>query len=162
MLDLLPDLCDVYAESLTVLPPWFRSYGGRAIFFGPVVTVRCPEDNSLVRDLVAKPGYGQVLVVDGAGSLRRALLGDQLAHKAVANGWAGIVVFGAVRDVGELAQLPLGELGISVEIQGIRIHPGDWLYADLNGIAIAREELNLRCLPCMQAANPPNNTEPTL
>ncbi|MGL5757318.1 putative 4-hydroxy-4-methyl-2-oxoglutarate aldolase [Plesiomonas sp.] len=160
MLDLLPDLCDRYAESLTILPPLFRNFGGKPIFYGQVVTVRCPEDNSLVREIVTQPGFGQILVIDGAGSLRRALLGDQLAHEAQNNGWAGIVVFGAIRDVGELAQMQLGiqalgacpmktdkrglgEHGISVDIQGIRIHPGDWLYADLNGIAISKTELNL-------------------
>ena len=89
------DLCDQHPEAVRVADPLFRDFGGRHAFGGRIVTIKCHEDNSLVRDLVAEPGQGCVLVIDGGGSLRRSLLGDQLAGKAVANGWEGVVVFGA-------------------------------------------------------------------
>jgi regulator of ribonuclease activity A len=81
------DLCDQHPEAVRVADPLFRDFGGRQAFGGRIVTIKCHEDNSLVRDLVAEPGHGCVLVIDGGGSLRRSLLGDQLAERAVANGW---------------------------------------------------------------------------
>ncbi|MBY5992018.1 putative 4-hydroxy-4-methyl-2-oxoglutarate aldolase [Ferrimonas balearica] len=160
MLDLLPDLCDRYPDRVRLLPPIFRQYGGKRLFYGPVVTLRCPEDNSLVREWVAKPGEGRVLVIDGGGLARRALLGDLLAQKAVDNGWSGILVFGCLRDVTTLATLDLGiqalgavpmktdkrglgEQDVVVEVQGVRIHPGDHLYADDNGVLVSAEPLPL-------------------
>ncbi|MGL4505127.1 MAG: putative 4-hydroxy-4-methyl-2-oxoglutarate aldolase, partial [Aeromonas sobria] len=83
MLDLLPDLCDQHGDLLQVADPVFQDFGGKAIFYGRAVTLSCYEDNSLVRELVTRPGQGKVMVIDGGGSLRRALLGDQLAIKAV-------------------------------------------------------------------------------
>lgn len=154
------DLCDPHKEddTLRVLPPVFASYGGRAAFCGPVVTVRCPLDNSRVRDAVATPGQGRVLVVDGGADLARALVGGNLAAMAAKNGWAGIVVDGAVRDVAELAACELGiralglspmptvkrdegQAGVPVRIQGVWIRPGDWLYADADGIVVAERPL---------------------
>lgn len=136
-------------------------------FCGPVVTLRCPEDNSRVREAVNTPGYvdtpqgrvGRVLVVDGAGSLRRALVGGNLAAAAAKNGWAGIVVDGAVRDLAELRQAQvgiralalvplrtakrdLGEADIPVQIQGVWVRPGDWLYADEDGIVVSARALH--------------------
>ncbi len=163
MLDLLPDLCDAYPDEVRLLPPLFRQFGGKRIFSGPVVTLRCPEDNSLVREAVAEPGEGRVLVIDGGGMARRALLGDLLAEKAVANGWSGIVVYGYVRDVATLGTLDLGvqalgavpmktekrglgERDVVVEIQGVHLHPGDHLYADDNGVLVASRPLPLPTL----------------
>ena len=103
MMDLLPDLCDQHGDALQVAEPLFHDYGGKPLFYGEAVTLSCFEDNSLVRELVASPGHGKVMVIDGGGSLRRALLGDQLAIKAVEQGWEGILIHGAVRDLGTLA-----------------------------------------------------------
>ena len=106
------DLCDVHkgdeSGAFRVLPPVFHHYGGKEAFSGPVATVKCFEDNSLVKAAIETPGQGRVLVVDGGGSLRRALVGGNVAATAAKNGWAGIVVYGAVRDVAELRETPMG------------------------------------------------------
>lgn len=157
------DFCDVHkadtSGSFRVLPPVFKHYGGRAAFAGPVSTVKCHEDNTQVKAAVESPGEGRVLVVDGGGSLRRALVGGNLAAAAARNGWAGIVVDGCVRDVAELnaaqvgiaalALMPLpterrneGQRDVSVQIQGVRIQPGDWLYADADGIVVSEGPLS--------------------
>ncbi|WP_323971517.1 putative 4-hydroxy-4-methyl-2-oxoglutarate aldolase [Aeromonas hydrophila] len=158
MLDLLPDLCDEYGDALQVAEPLFQNFGGKALFHGQAVTLSCYEDNSLVRELVNRPGQGRVMVIDGGGSLRRALLGDQLAIKAAELGWEGIVIYGAVRDVGTLATLALGvkalapcpvktekrgqgELDAVVSFAGVTIHPGDYVYADLNGVLVSATRL---------------------
>ena len=154
------DLCDAHEEdtsgSFRVLPPVFRDFGKAGRFAGPVATVRCIEDNSRIREAVNSPGDGRVLVVDGGGSLRRALVGGNLAVAAANNGWAGIVVDGAVRDAAELAQagigikalslMPLrsvkrgeGQRDLPVEIQGVAVRPGEWLYADEDGIVVSSE-----------------------
>ena len=103
-----PDLCDAYPELVQVVEPMFSNFGGRDSFGGEIVTIKCFEDNSLVKEQVDKDGKGKVLVVDGGGSLRRALLGDMLAEKAAKNGWEGIVVYGCIRDVDVIAQTDLG------------------------------------------------------
>ncbi|WP_409012240.1 putative 4-hydroxy-4-methyl-2-oxoglutarate aldolase [Aeromonas salmonicida] len=158
MLDLLPDLCDQHGDTLQVADPLFHDFGGKPLFYGQAVTLSCYEDNSLVRELVNRPGQGRVMVIDGGGSLRRALLGDQLAIKAAEQGWEGIVIFGAVRDVGTLATLALGvkalaacpvkteklgqgELDAVVSFAGVTIHPGDYVYADLNGVLVSTARL---------------------
>lgn len=156
------DLCDAHKGDTTgafrVLPPVFHSYGGRAAFSGTVSTVKCFEDNSLVKEAVESPGQGRVLVVDGGGSLRRALVGGNLVASAEGNGWAGIVVNGCVRDVAELQAakvgiralglMPLptdkrgeGQSGVPVQIQGVWLRPGDWLYADADGIVVSDRPL---------------------
>lgn len=152
------DLCDRYPDLVRVADPLFRDFGGRHAFGGRIVTIKCHEDNSLVRDLVAEPGQGCVLVVDGGGSLRRSLLGDQLAARAVESGWEGIVVFGAVRDVEAiahmnigvkaLAAIPLktdkrgiGDRDVAVRFAGVNFVPGEYLYADANGIIVAAQAL---------------------
>ena len=151
------DLCDAHKADTTgafrVLPPLFSDYGGRRKFSGPVRTVQCLDDNSQVKALLNSPGNGQVLVVDGGASLRRALIGGQIGEAAARNGWAGVVVYGAVRDKAELAVcdvglralalMPLptdrkdqGLVDITVVIEGVRIAVGDWLYADEDGIVV--------------------------
>jgi regulator of ribonuclease activity A len=153
------ELCDDHAAIVQVVDPVFRSYGGVHAFRGPIATVKCHEDNSRVRELVDQEGHGRVLVVDGGGSLRCALLGDQLAAKALARGWRGIVVYGAVRDVEILGTLSLGiqalgvhpmkslkkgvgEQDIALHFAGVHFVPGHYLYADVNGIVVAPHALS--------------------
>ena len=156
------DLCDAHEEdqsgAFRVLPPLFRDFGKPVRFSGPVATVRAIEDNSRIREAVNLAGEGRVLVVEGGGSVRRALLGGNLAAAAAKNGWAGIVVDGAVRDLAELtaagipvkalALMPLrsvkrgeGQRDIPVEVQGVTVRPGDWLYADEDGIVVSATSL---------------------
>ena len=164
------DLCDAHKDDasggFSVLPPVFRDFGGVRQFCGPVVTVKCFEDNSLVKAAVESVGFvdtpqgrvGQVLVVDGGASLRRALIGGNLGAAAARNGWAGVVVDGCVRDVRELAALDLGiralaamplptekrgagQQDIAVQIQGVWVRPGDWLYADEDGTVLSASRL---------------------
>jgi regulator of ribonuclease activity A len=156
------DLCDAHKNDASgafrVLPPVFREFGARHRFAGPVATVKCFEDNSFVKAAVDSPGHGRVLVVDGGGSLRRALLGGNLGAAAARNGWAGVVIDGCVRDVSELAQcqtgiralasMPLptekrneGQRDLAVHIQGVWVRPGDWLYADEDGMVVSASPL---------------------
>jgi len=148
-----PDLTDAAPEAL-VIELQFRDFGAHPCFAGRAVTIKCHEDNSLVKQAVAEPGAARVLVVDGGGSLRRALLGDMLAEEAARNGWSGLVINGAVRDVDEIAATPLGvkalgatplktekrgegQRDIALQFGGARIAPGDYVYADNNGIVIS-------------------------
>ena len=103
-----PDLCDAYPDLVQVLEPMFSNFGGRDSFGGQIVTIKCCEDNSLVKEQVELDGKGKVLGVDGGGALRRALLGDMLAEKAARNGWEGLVIYGCVRDVDVLIQTNVG------------------------------------------------------
>ena len=152
------DLCDEFESILQIAEAAFASFGGRHAFSGRIATIQCPEDNSLVREMVASNGRGQVLVVDGGGSLRRALLGDQLAEKAVANGWEGIVINGAIRDLEALAELDIGVMALGViplktekkglgsrgqtaHFAGVNFTPGHFLYADDNGLIVAPRAL---------------------
>jgi regulator of ribonuclease activity A len=152
------DLCDAYAEELQIATPLFRDFGGRRAFHGEIVTLTCPEDNSLVRVAVGEPGRGRVMVIDGGGSLRYALMGDMLAAKAVASGWEGVVVHGAVRDVDALAALDLGVRALAacprasikrgagtrnerLEFAGVTFTPGHYLYCDADGLLVARSAL---------------------
>ncbi|HMN21402.1 MAG TPA: ribonuclease E activity regulator RraA [Ottowia sp.] len=157
------DLCDAHegdtSGAFRVLPPAWREFGSGQPFAGPVHSVRAPEDNSRVREAVHSPGQGRVLVIDGGASLRRALVGGNLAVTAANNGWAGIVVNGCVRDARELreagipiralALVPLrtekrgeGQAGVPVQIQGVWVRPGDWLYADEDGMVVADRALH--------------------
>ncbi len=156
------DLCDAHkgdtSGAFRVLPPVWRHFGARRRFAGPVSTVKCFEDNSQVKAAVESPGEGRVLVVDGGGSLRRALIGGNLGAAAAHNGWAGVVVDGCVRDVAELAAsevgicalapMPLpterrgeGQRDVAVQVQGVWVRPGDWLYADEDGIVVSAARL---------------------
>ena len=147
------DLSDKFGEACRVLPPVLRHFGGKQRFGGPVVTVKCFEDNSRVKEQVYTSGAGRVLVVDGGGSTRYALLGDMLGKEAAKNGWAGIVVYGCVRDARVLSTLDLGvmalaamprrslkngegQVGVAVDIAGVRCAQGDILVADEDGIVL--------------------------
>lgn len=137
---------------------YFKSYGARKSFGGQVVTVKCFEDNSRVKEILATEGAGKVLVVDGGASMRCALMGDMIAESAVKNHWNGVVIYGCVRDVDALAELDLGvhalasipqksnrkgigEVDVALYFGGITIQSGDYLYADNNGIVVAKEKL---------------------
>ena len=155
--DLTPDLCDNHPD-VRVLEPMLSNFGGRPVFGGEIVTLKCFEDNSLIKDQLGKPGQGKVLVVDGGGSLRRALLGDMIAASAVKNGWAGVIIYGSVRDVCQLSELDLGvqalaaiplkterkgvgELNIPVTFGGVTFNPGEFVYADDNGVVVSARQL---------------------
>ncbi len=152
------DLCDDNPEDVRVCEPMFASFGGRDAFGGEIVTVKCHEDNSRVKETLATPGKGKVLVVDGGGSLRCALLGDMIGESAVQNGWEGVLVYGCVRDVDALAGLDLGvhalasiplksvrkgvgEVGLAVTFGGVTFQPGEFVYADNNGVIVAGRNL---------------------
>jgi regulator of ribonuclease activity A len=154
----IPDLCDDFPNELQVLEPLFSDYGDKEKFSGEVVTIKCFEDNSLVKKTLGTDGTGKVMVVDGGGSLRRALLGDMLAAMAVNNGWQGLVINGCVRDVEILKTIKLGvralnchpvrsekrnegQLNAPVAFAGANIEPGQYLYADENGIVVAKMKL---------------------
>ncbi len=160
MQDLLPDLCDEFPDLVTVVEPMFANFGGRESFGGQIVTIKAFEDNSLVREQVALPGTGKVLVVDGGGSMRRAMLGDLLAEKAAGNGWEGIVIYGCIRDVNAIADTDigvqalgshpmktdkrgLGDLNVVLNFGGVTFRPGDYLYADNNGVLVASQPLEV-------------------
>jgi len=162
---LTADLCDAHEDkladgSLSVLPPHFRHFGKRSTFAGPALTLKVFEDNVLVRAALELPGAGRVLVVDGGGSLRCALVGGHLGVLAQKNGWAGIVVNGCIRDVDAinacdigvraLASHPrrshrkgLGESELRVELAGVAVSPGDWIYADIDGALVSRVRLDV-------------------
>jgi regulator of ribonuclease activity A len=148
------DLCDAHGERVSVAAPIFRSFGGRARFAGTVATLECFEDNSLVRTALEEPGAGRVLVVDGGGSLRCALVGGNLGVLAQRNGWSGIVVHGCVRDTAELRQADVGVLAlatnprrsekrgagrrdVAVSFAGVTFAPGAWVCADEDGLIVA-------------------------
>ena len=152
------DLCDEHADAVQVCEPAFRAYGGRHAFSGPVCTVRCFEDNSRVKEAVEGPGEGRVLVVDGGGSRRRALFGDKLGSAAVRNGWAGVVVYGCIRDSAELGQMNLGlralgtmplrsdkrgegERDVPVRFAGVTFRPGEHIYVDEDGVVVSHGPL---------------------
>ncbi len=158
--DLLPELCDQFPDLVQVVEPMFGNFGGRERFGGEIVTLKAFEDNSLVREQVALPGEGRVLVVDSGGSMRRAMLGDMLAEKAVLNGWSGIIIYGCIRDVNAIGELDLGvqalganpmktdkkgigELNVDLTFGGVTFKPGHYVYADNNGILVSPEKLEL-------------------
>lgn len=149
------DLYDLHGDALQSLPLQLRTFGGIAAFEGPIRTVRCFQDNALVKQILATPGAGAVLVIDGAGSLETALMGDLIAQSAVDAGWAGVVIHGCVRDSVALGRMPLGvkalgtnprksakdgvgEIDVPVEFGGVVFRPGAMLYADEDGILVER------------------------
>jgi regulator of ribonuclease activity A len=155
-----PDLCDEYPDLVQVLEPMMNNYGAIDAFGGEIVTVKCFEDNSIVKEQVGLPGEGRVMVVDGGGSMRNALLGDMLAEKAAANGWSGLVIYGCIRDVDVIGQTQLGvqamntnprktekrgigDLNVPVTFGGVTFTPGHYVYADNNGVIVSPEKLEM-------------------
>jgi len=151
---LTADLCDTHEDKVRIVEPMFSSFGGRAAFHGRIATLKLFEDNSLVRQALESPGEGRVLVIDGGGSLRRALVGDQLAMLGVKNGWAGLVVYGCIRDSRAIGKMDIGvyaidthpmktikknvgEADIPVSFGGVTFVPGEWLYADEDGVIVS-------------------------
>lgn len=152
------DLCDQYGEEVQVVEEDFIDLGGIAAFHGQVVTIKAFEDNSLVAETVNEPGNGKVLVVDAGGSMRRAMLGDNLAARAVKNGWSGLVIYGCIRDSAEIGEMELGvkalgthprktdkkglgEKNIPVRFGGVTFKPGNYVYADEDGLLLSEKAL---------------------
>jgi regulator of ribonuclease activity A len=148
------DLCDAHEGKVHVVSPMFRSYGGRSAFGGQIATLKVFEDNSLVRTTLEGPGHGRVLVIDGGASTRCALVGDQLALLGVKNGWAGVIVYGCIRDSQAIGAMDLGvfalgthpqksikkgvgDVNIAVTFGGVTFIPGQHVYADADGVVVA-------------------------
>ena len=154
------ELCDLYAEQVDVVEPIFSGFGGVSNFYGKVTTVKCFESNGLIAEVLEENGEGRVLVVDGGGAVRRGLIDAELAQLAVDNGWEGIIVYGAVRQIQQLENLDIGihalapipvsadessagESDIPVNFGGVTFFPEDYIYADLTGIILSQEPLDL-------------------
>ena len=152
------DLYDEFEEDLRIATPMFNSYGGKQQFCGPVTTLLVFEDNSLVRAALEEPGDGKVLIVDGGGSLRCALLGDMLAEIGLKNGWQGIIIHGCIRDSALIAKMDIGvmalntnprksvkkgqgERDVTLNMADISINPGDFVYADQDGVVFSDNKL---------------------
>jgi regulator of ribonuclease activity A len=152
------DLCDRFSDELEVCGLVLHSFGGRQRCAGPIATIKCFEDNSRVREAVAEPGAGRVLVVDAGGSMRRAVLGDLLAKQAVDNGWSGIVIYGCIRDSAAIGTMPIGvkalgtcpmktdkrgegQRDLTVRFGEATFRPREWLYSDEDGVIVARRAL---------------------
>ncbi len=152
------DLYDDFEETCTTCSVQFRDFGGRGRFFGRIRTIRCFHDNVLFRQLLSEPGDGGVIVVDGGGSTAIALMGDMLAARAHDNGWAGVIINGAIRDSAEIAGIEIGvkalgvnpaksekrgegETDVELEFGGVRFRPGEWVYCDEDGILISPEQV---------------------
>ncbi len=154
------DLCDAHEPRLQVAEAnAFKSYGQHAAFGGPITTIKCFENNPLVRATLSEPGHGRVLVVDGGGSVRRALFGDNIAALAVQNGWAGVIIYGAIRDSSVVDAMPLGvkalgtnpiksskqhpgDRDVPVTFAGVTFVPGHYVYADRDGIVVSATALH--------------------
>lgn len=153
-----PDLCDEHPQQIQVCELAFNAFGQHLQFGGAIETVKCFEDNSLVKEALAHNGTGKVLVVDGGGSCRRALCGDQVAADAVKNNWVGLVIYGCIRDVDEIDALPIGvkalgsvpvktekrgegQANVVLRFGGVLFTPGHYVYADRNGVIIAENPL---------------------
>ena len=154
------ELCDLYAEQVDVVEPIFSSFGGVSNFYGKVTTVKCFESNGLIAEVLEENGEGRVLVIDGGGAVRRGLIDAELAQLAVDNGWEGIIVYGAVRQIQQLENLDIGihalapipvsadestagESDVPVNFGGVTFFPEDYIYADLTGIILSQEPLYL-------------------
>lgn len=153
-------LCDIYAGLIDVVDPIFSNYGGRSSFGGKVVTIKCFESLGLIEQIVATDGTSKVLVIDGGGSARRALIDIQIAETAANNGWEGIICYGSVRDVDALEEIELGiqglvsipvgatdtdfgESDIAINFGGVTILPDDHIYADNTGIILSPDPLDI-------------------
>lgn len=153
-----PDLSDAHPQA-QVCEPLFRDFGGRTSFHGRIATLKVFEDNAQVRAMLEEPGAGRVLVVDGGGSPRCALLGGNLGKLAVKNGWTGVLVYGYIRDSAEIGSQAVGvkALGVHprrsekglhsaqrdrpVAFAGVTFRPGAYLYADVDGIVVSETPL---------------------
>lgn len=152
------DLCDEFSDRLQIAEPLFGDYGGETVFCGAIVTLKLFEDNSLVRTALEQPGEGRVLVIDGGGSMRCALVGDQLADLAEENKWAGVIVNGCIRDSAAIAEIGIGvkalgvhplksvkrgvgERDIPVRFAGVQFLPGHYVYADEDGVIVSEKPL---------------------
>lgn len=154
------ELCDIFTDSIDVLEPIFVNYGGRTSYGGSLVTIKCFEDNGLLERVLNQPGAGKVLLIDGGGSLRRALIDADLAQLAVDNSWEGILCYGSIRDVDKLEELDLGlhalasipvgadkqgtgEIDVAVNFASVTFLPEDHIYADSTGVVLAPEPLDI-------------------
>ena len=154
------ELCDIYLDQVDVVEPIFSSFGGLSSFHGKITTVKCFENNGLIAELLEENGEGRVLLVDGGGAVRRALIDAELAQLAADNNWEGIIVYGAVRQIQQLenidigiqalAPIPVGadksshgETDVPVNFGGVTFFPEDYVYADLTGIILSQEPLDL-------------------
>jgi regulator of ribonuclease activity A len=152
------DLVDAHSDVVQSCEAQFRQYGGRVRFHGPIRTIKATEDNALVKQTLATMGDGAVLVIDGGASLRSALVGDLMAALAQKNGWAGLVIWGAVRDTVALGELDIGikalgsnpwrsskngtgQIDVPVSFGGVEFRPGSWLYSDEDGILVSSRRL---------------------
>lgn len=154
------ELCDTYGDLVDVVEPMFTNFGGLSSFGGQIITVKCFEDNGLIQELVQQSGLGKVLLVDGGGSLRRALIDISIAEQALENDWEGIICYGCVRDVDALSELELGiqaltsipvgadsegagEQDLAVNFGGVTFLPEDHVYADNTGVILSSEALDI-------------------
>ena len=154
------ELCDIYTDLIDVLEPVFSNYGGRSSFGGKVVTIKCFESNGIIAELVGTDGTGKVLVIDGGGSTRRALINIQIAERAAKNNWEGIICYGSVRDVDALEEVDLGiqgllsipvgasdsnigESDLAINFAGVTFLPDDHIYADNTGVILSPEPLDI-------------------
>lgn len=152
------DLCDEHSGEVAVAESIFKDYGGKTSFYGRISTVKVHEDNVLVKEALGEQGDGRVLIVDGGGSMRCALLGDRLAAMAIEKGWNGVVVYGCIRDSAEIKEMALGVKALSthpmrsikkgagdrdvpVKFAGISFVPGHYIYADEDGIIVSAKKL---------------------
>lgn len=154
------ELCDVYFDQIDVVEPIFSSFGGVSSFWGKITTVKCFESNGLIAEILEEDGQGRVLLVDGGGAVRRALIDAELAQLAADNGWEGIIVYGAVRQLNQLENINIGIQALApipvaaednnegkvdepVNFAGVSFYPEDYVYADLTGIILSEEILDL-------------------
>ncbi len=152
------DLYDEHGNEVTIATPMFKDYGSKNCFGGEIVTIKCHEDNSLVRETLGSDGTGKVMVVDGGGSLRCALVGDRLAQKAIDNGWEGIVVYGCIRDSRLINDMEIGIKALNTNPQksikrgvgllnenlqfgGVSFQPGRFIYAAEDGVLVSSKKL---------------------
>jgi len=153
-----PDLCDANPELVRIVEPLFKNFGGKKSFGGEIVTIKCFEDNSLVKENAGQNGKGKIMAVDGGGSLKKALLGDLIAETAMNNGWAGFIIYGCIRDVEQIDSMDIGvkalnstplkterkgegELNVPVTFAGVTFSPGEYVYSDETGIIVSSKQL---------------------
>ncbi|MGF1680956.1 ribonuclease E activity regulator RraA [Photobacterium minamisatsumaniensis] len=154
------ELCDIYLDKVDVVEPMFSSYGGRSSFGGQITTVKCFEDSGVIRSVLEENGVGRVLLIDGGGSLRRALVDADLAQLATNNEWEGLIIYGCIRHVDDLDELEIGihamasipvgadeqgtgEIDVPVNFGGVTFLPEDHIYADNTGVILSPDPLDI-------------------